>query len=490
MSGRALAEGKNPEVKEIAVKYGVERYLNTEKLAIVDVLVQTWAEDVNEADSLTRSTKWLESKSEIEDIMANIALENNSRESMYLLGQVATGKVSFEEVKNAYINGWNTLMRQYANAVGSMSQEELVDLERYRERFLSSIPMSGSIDEKRMATSSATQSLQQIELMLQKTAEKEFTNSIRIMLGEMETTRTMILSQAQAGFKSGALTPMDYQQVQNLIGRGNSLIEGQLSAMNQYGNQKPALIDEMNRTLTRANDVLGRQEHRYAMAGLGFVTEPKMNELKKVRGRMGSTGDGLHIVTTENRILNTIPVIVGESVREGHGAPQWVAAQNVPPQPTIVANQNVSQMKFMNPADVHRTKSMESKFSAYHKQKLQSGGPHRTPPKGQKPFYGSVSPAVQAKVGNGLGGLGASVDKIVNPWVQFGVGVAAVLALPRIIEAIKKPGKKADKADAKDDAREVLAQTLMQDPTGLDRSGVDYQQIYDRWVRKIPKDER
>ena len=187
MSGRALAEGKNPEVKEIAVKYGVERYLNTEKLAIVDVLVQTWAEDVNEADSLTRSTKWLETKSEIEDIMANIALENNSRESMYLLGQVATGKVSFEEVKNAYINGWNTLMRQYANAVGSMSQEELVDLERYRERFLSSIPMSGSIDEKRMATSSATQSLQQIELMLQKTAEKEFTNSIRIMLGETRT---------------------------------------------------------------------------------------------------------------------------------------------------------------------------------------------------------------------------------------------------------------------------------------------------------------
>jgi len=58
------------------------------------------------------------------------------------------------------------------------------------------------------------------------------------------------------------------------------------------------------------------------------------------------------------------------------------------------------------------------------------------------------------------------------------------------MEAIKKPGKKADKADAKDDAREVLAQTLMQDPTGLDRSGVDYQQIYDRWVRKIPKDER
>ena len=124
MGGRALAEGKENEVRELARKYGVERYLKTEKLAIIDALVMTWADGVEEDDPLSRSTKWLETKSEIEDIMAHTALENNSRETMYLLGATATGQISFEEVRAAYSDGYNTLMRQYSNTIGNNNEHQ------------------------------------------------------------------------------------------------------------------------------------------------------------------------------------------------------------------------------------------------------------------------------------------------------------------------------------------------------------------------------
>jgi hypothetical protein len=434
MGREALAEGKEVEVRNLATKYGVDRYLGTEKLAIIEVLVKTWADDVSKDDPLTRSTKWLEAKSEIEDVLADVAISSNTRETMYLLGGTATGKVSLEEVRAAYTNGWNTLMRQYSSTVGAMSQESIVELERNRERFLSTMPLYGTIEEKRMMTGAATQALSQVEALLVSIGTEAHVDKTRINLGQKETTRSMLLAQAEAGLKSGALTPMDYQQVQNLIGRGESLFKGQLSTIGQYGNDVPSLLGEMNRTLTRASDVLGRQEHRYAMAGFGFVTDPKMNELRQARGRVGSTGDGIHAPTAQNLVLNTIPVIVGQDVREGDGYPPWVAANQAPPEPTIYLNPDVNQIKFMNPADVHRNEPLESRFSAYHRQTITQSGPHKKPPKGQKPFYGSVSPAIAAKNGAGLGA--ASADSVLNPWVQAAIIGGGLLALPGIIRAV------------------------------------------------------
>ena len=127
MGGEQLAKGKDSEVREMATKYGVERYLGTERLAVIPALVKTWADDVKDEDPLTRSTRWLETKSEIEDILAVTALNNNSRETMYLLGSTATGQVSFEEVRAAYTDGYNTLMRQYANTITNLDQKTITD---------------------------------------------------------------------------------------------------------------------------------------------------------------------------------------------------------------------------------------------------------------------------------------------------------------------------------------------------------------------------
>ena len=217
MAGRELAEAKNAEVREIASKYGVERYLNTEKLAIVDALVKTWADGAEDDDPLSRSTKWLETKSEIEDIIALTALENNSKETMYLLGTTATGQISFEEVRAAYADGYNTLMRQYSNTIGTLNQKQLTDIERMRDRFAVTMPMFGSLEEKHILAQQAKEALNQLEAHLANLNSKNIVASARVLLGEKETTRTLILSTAEAGFRDGSLTQTDYQQIQNLL---------------------------------------------------------------------------------------------------------------------------------------------------------------------------------------------------------------------------------------------------------------------------------
>ena len=448
MGGEQLAKGKDSEVREMATKYGVERYLGTERLAVIPALVKTWADDVKDEDPLTRSTRWLETKSEIEDILAVTALNNNSRETMYLLGSTATGQVSFEEVRAAYTDGYNTLMRQYANTITNLDQKTITDLERMRDRFFVSMPMFGSLQEKQVVAKEAKECLTQIENFLQGKASNFIVSQAKVSLGEKETTRTLILTQAEAGFRDGSLTPTDYQQVQNLIGRTKSLFQGQIKALKQYGPNSDELFSEMDRVLTRANDILGKQEERYALSG-SFITSPQLDGLRKVRSIMGTTGDGIRAVAPSNAIFETIPMIEGQTLVHSPGSsPPWVGLANQmmpPPEPTVVANRNAEHLKFINPADVHRNEPMQSKFSAYHKQRLHTAPPRTKP----KPGMAGVSPAVAAKR-EGLGAT-AAADRIMQPWVQAVCVVGVALAAPGIIramgESIKRRGNKSRSPD-------------------------------------------
>jgi len=432
MGGEQLANAKETEVRELATKYGVERYLGTEKLAIVPALVKTWAEDVADNDPLSRSTKWMETKSEIEDILAVTALDNNSRETMYLLGSTATGQISFEEVRAAFTEGYNTLLHQYSNTVTRMGQKEITDLERLRDRFFVTMPMFGSMQEKQAAANAAKGTLQQLEQVLAGKMSGYQVSNAKIALGEKETTRTMILTQSEAGFRDGSLTPTDYQQVQNLIGRSKSLFQGQVQSMKSYGANTGALFSEMDRVLTRANDVLGKQESRYALSG-SFVTTPQLQQVRNVRARLGYTGDGIRAVAPSDAILKTVPTIEGQTVANGAGSsPPWTGLANQlmpPPEPTVVVNQNAQHMKFLNPADVYREDPYESRFSAYHNGKMHM-------PKQPKfhPGMKGVSPAVAAK----SGGLGATaVEKMMPGWVFAAIVGTGLLVTPGIIRAVK-----------------------------------------------------
>ena len=112
MADSSLLQEKKGEIRNLAKKYGVTEYMGTDKLAVVDVMTTMWAEDSKKLDPLAANSSWLDIRSEIEDVMSSLSLEKNSKEQLYLLGSSATGQINFEEVKIAYINGWNTLMEQ------------------------------------------------------------------------------------------------------------------------------------------------------------------------------------------------------------------------------------------------------------------------------------------------------------------------------------------------------------------------------------------
>ena len=127
---------KKKEVQDLARKYGVEDYIGTQRLEMADAYIQMWAKDSKSLDSLAANSLWLDTKGEIEDMMASLSLEQNSKSSLYLLGASATGQVNFDEVRQAYVDGWNTLMQQYGSVISSMNQVAMTDLERKRDRFM------------------------------------------------------------------------------------------------------------------------------------------------------------------------------------------------------------------------------------------------------------------------------------------------------------------------------------------------------------------
>lgn len=399
MDGSGLIASKKSEVVEIAKKYGVERYIGTDRLAITDVLVKTWAEDVAKDDPLLSNTKWIETKSEIEDIIANTALQNNSRQSLYLLGAAQTGKVSLNEVKTAYVSGWNTLLEQYATVIGQMDQYQLMDLERSRDRYLASIPDYGAIAEKNFHSTAAARSLAETEQTLIQIKTNSTIGAARNDLAQRETTRSLLLSEAEAGMQDGGLTPGQYKQVISLIGRKDSLYEGQIASLNQFANNLETLMAQIDRTLRKAGQIVSNKESRYALAGVsGFVSDPRTQNMNQILGRIGMTGDGIRSVKMENQIMKTVPQIIGHDVPSGISNPAWVGMNNAPPEPTIIFKENANSATFMDPTNLYRD-AMSSRFSAYHQQRLQS--PSSESRKDSKHHYGNKyrgSPASQAKL--------------------------------------------------------------------------------------------
>jgi hypothetical protein len=425
MDGNGLVASKKSEVLDIAKKYGVDRYIGTDRLAITEVLIKTWAEDATKDDPLTSHSKWVDTKSEIEDIIANTALQNNSRQSLYLLGATQTGRVSLNEVKTAYAEGWNTLMSQYSEALSHMSHTEVIDLERGRDRYVVTIPDYGTIAEKNFHSKAAASSLAQTEQMLVQFLSNTKVGSARNDIAERETTRSLLLTEAEAGMRDGGLTPGQYQQVIGLIGRGNSLYDGQIGTLEQFGNNPAHLMKQVDRTLRKAGTLISNRESRYALMGTpGFVTDPRTQQMNQILGRIGMTGDGIRSVKMEDQIMKTIPSVIGMDIASHANPAQTIIGNQVPPSPTIISKNNAKHSRFMNPSDVKQD-VLSSRFSAYHQQRLQSPPSQQESNRYSKRFRGS--PAQQNKLAGVYApqtnrGLGGALDSVSDSkLVQLGL---------------------------------------------------------------------
>lgn len=438
MADTSLVTNKKSEVRQLAKKYGVESYLGTQRLEMADAYIQMWAKDAESMDSLEASSSWIDAKSEIEDMMASLSLEQNSKSSLYLLGASATGQINFDEVRLAYIEGWNTLMEQYGGAIAPMNQVNMGNLERVRDRFLHQLPAFGTPNEKVQYSKLASNELRAVEGQLQQEFSNTRVNQGKMELAKRETTRTMILSEAESGFKSGRMPPQMYQEITTLIGRKNSLFEGQIKSMSLFKNEPNALFAEMDRVLQKASLMLSTQENAFSLAGTSKPNDPSYKRFRNAVATTGPIGDGLRVVKAQNMIYNTIPKHVGLDVTNYSNPPQIFPTNQVPPEATVFPTNMFrnSGAKFSDPASIFRNESNLSRFEQYRQDKAVFGT------QAKNPSFTHKNAGLQgtSPLGNTGGFLAAVSGSKMVQIVLIGVAGYALTNLGKA--AIQKPEKR------------------------------------------------
>ena len=189
----------------------------------------------------------------------------------------------------------------------------------------------------------------------------------------------MILSQSDAGMKSGSMPVHIHNQIQNLVGRNNSLFNGQINSLQLFKNSPEEIFNEMDRVLRKASTLLSTQEDKFALAGISTTFDPSYKNFSKTLGRTGRTGDGIRVVTVENKIMQTVPKKRGVGVPE-YAYPAFVFPnyEHIEETQVIPSNDNNSA-KFINPADVYRNDSMSTTFEQFRQNRALFGKAQKSP---------------------------------------------------------------------------------------------------------------
>lgn len=365
-----VVEQKEAEVQNLARRYGVERYLGTERMNDVQNILEAWAEGTKESNALTRESAWLDAKTEIETIMTDISLANNAKGQLYLLGRsfgaVANGNVSFDEVKNAFIDGWNTLLGQYAGIVENLPPYEVASLDRMKDSAIASIGDYGTIEEKNQAGFKLGQELKNIEQCLIELGKKATKLQAKNEVGNRETTRGIIISQAQSDFSSGILTQAQLDQINALVGYNQnpaSQLEGQIRSLNQFSPNIEELLNQMDRTLAAAKRVLDqtRDTNGLAGSGLGFIRTNRQEALGRINGLGASGGDGIRTMDARSIHRRATPNVVGTGVpysgnmvtRKGGAFPEAFAKEGPAGMPWIGNQFETANEPTVVPHDMH-----------------------------------------------------------------------------------------------------------------------------------------
>ncbi len=387
----ALIGQKEAEVENLARRYGVERYIGTERMDDVQNIIDAWAVGTENSNALTRESSWLDAKSKIESVLTDISLTNNAKERLYLLGQTyntgVNGNVSFDEVKNAFFDAWNTLMNQYQGMIENLPAHEIANLDRMKDKALASIPDYGSIEEKNKAGVHMADCLKEIENKMVELGQMMVQANAKAEVANRETTRGIILSQAQADFSSGILSRAQIDQINALIGwnqKPSSQLEGQMRTLNQFSANLNQLLGEMDRTLAAAKRVLDqtRDTNGLAGSGLGFVKTDRQEALGRINA-MGSTGgDGIRTMTAKSVHKRYFPTVIGRGVpysgnmvtrkpdtfpeafaKEGPSGSPWVGNQfQTTNEPTVVPHD--MHLRVTDPAMSHRIYSTHGNISS------------------------------------------------------------------------------------------------------------------------------
>jgi hypothetical protein len=410
MSDAALLESKQKEVENMAARLGVEDYLGTERTGQVKAILAEWAVLAEGTDFLTQESLWLDAKEEIENLLTDIALTHNAKHEMFLLGAAQAGVISLDEVRTGFIEAWNRLMMQYRIGISLQPDRTLTNFDRERDKVLASIPIYGTIEDKQEATTMATRAVRELEGRLIQIADRGENQRLQATIAEKETTRSMILAEAEAGRRENTMPHGDYKQLQMLVGRSsNSLYEGQLLSLKRF-QQKPELaLDQMDRSIDKAMRILDHERDRAGWLEM-FVTTERQDQLSGLGNRGSNTGDGIRAPSTMN-LASRVKVLGPGGHPQGAGEPPWVGQplHMINNQPSIINNTPV------NPANEHRVTNV-------HPNGLPSSAPARA-------FFGTHQMRNEGLYPKPLGG--SSITEVTGGWGGVAVAIAGLWILAK-----------------------------------------------------------
>ena len=321
------------EVSQMATEYGVETLLNTNEFSGIHEQVAKFEKKSKGLSDLQTSSLWIDTKRAIESEMRNMSLSSNSSGELWLLGN-ATNAVSFADVRSSFLEAWEQVLTLHSNTLSTMNETDLKEIDMWRNGKLESIPEYGSLEEKSALLNDLQNGIQQLSSELSNQANAESKAEKVEGIGERETTRRIMLAQAEADVRENIITESEYRKIIKLIGLQGSLFQQQLAALSSYGDNYGSLFAQLDQTLAAARDEFKKTEGRESLAGGYFGRTGRssnIDEIKRRTAHLGTAiGDGFRSQFVRPDTVGVgIPVGRGEGTYYDGGIFQpWVGIPN------------------------------------------------------------------------------------------------------------------------------------------------------------------
>ena len=298
MAPDAVIEKKMTEVNEIAARLGVDRYIGTDRMSPIEAIVAEWAVQSEGTDFMAQESLWLDAKSEIESVLADMSLTHNTKHELFLLGAAQSGAMPLDEVRGSLVDGWNRLLSIHATAIKGMSQHDLKTIDRARDSALSKIPVFGTVEDKHAAIETAREALLALEQTLVASSKKAEQAEMKGEIANRMTTKGMILAEARSAKKQSLIPYGDYQEIMSLVGEGG-VFSDQVRSIGNFSHDPSIILDQMDRVLDRAMSILNRESSATTLAGGMFVSSERQHRISQL-GSTNNAGDGIRMSGNEN----------------------------------------------------------------------------------------------------------------------------------------------------------------------------------------------
>lgn len=312
-----MASAYADEVAQMATNYGIERIVGTQEFNGITKRISDFEKSSTKLSGLEKESKWIDTKRAIEAEMRSISLDSNNSGELWLLGN-ANSAVSFADVRTSFLEAWEQVLTLHSKTLANMEEMDLKEIDMWRNSQLDSIPEYGSLQEKSTLIESLKVKIQQLSSELAEQSNAESKAAKIEGVGQRETTRRIMLAQAEMDIKSNIITESEYQKIIKLIGLQGSLFQQQLAALSSYGDNYASLFKQLDQTLAAARDEIKKTEGRESLAGGYFGATPRsenINEIKRATSHLGtSIGDGIR-----SHFPRPDTVGVGVPVRRGDG---------------------------------------------------------------------------------------------------------------------------------------------------------------------------